>query len=91
MELREMSESCEQQEKDVTLNPTPDEQASADEQLDKVITEEIPVVESNKDSEEENKNYSGLDKAQLLELLTGLLEKPVDEVRDSAAHTKQAF
>ncbi len=91
MELREMSESCEQQEKDVTLNPTPDEQASADEQLDKVITEEIPVVESNKDSEEENKNYSGLDKAQLLELLTGLLEKPVDEVRDSVAHTKQAF
>lgn len=91
MELREMSESCEQQEKDVTLNSTPDEQASADEQPDNVMTGDTSVAESNKESEEEGKNYSGLDKAQLLELLTGLLEKPVDEVRDSVAHIKQAF
>lgn len=91
MELREMSESCEQQEKDVTLNSTPAEQVSADEPHDNIITEDISIVESNKEPDEESKNYSELDKAQLIELLTGLLEKPVDEVRESVAHIKQSF
>lgn len=91
MELREMSESCEQQEKDVTLNSVPDEQASADEQVENAVTEDVSVQESNKEPEERSKNYGELDKAGLLELLTGLLEKPVDEVRESVAHVKQSF
>lgn len=99
MELCEMSEPCEKQEKDVTLNPVSDaENVSLDVQSENVNAEvEMPMASENIESADvvidgkASRRYSDLDKTQIVATLQELMERPVDEVRDDVLQLKQAF
>lgn len=78
MELCDKSISAEVQNNDVTLNNPVEETASAVEPTENV-------------SAEPKTDYSVKTKAELLDELAVLVEKPVDEVRDEVAAVKHAF
>ena len=77
MELYDKSVPAEEQKNDITLNA-----AKADNEA--VVSE----VEKTKTSAEQ---YGKMTKEQLLDTLTELVEKPVDEVKDDVAAVKHAF
>lgn len=81
MESREMSESMEQLEKDVTLNS------------EAVKETEAAVVESEQKNEEvkSGNKYSGLTKEELLAKLEELLQKPIEEIKDDVVAVKAVF
>ncbi|MEG0700200.1 MAG: DUF349 domain-containing protein [Muribaculaceae bacterium] len=99
MELREMSESCENQEKDVTLETASDaENVSLNEQSETVnAVVEVPTASENIEStevitdERSSRKYSDLDKVQIITALSGLMGKSVEEVREDVLLLKQAF
>lgn len=137
MELREMSESGEKQEKDVTLNDETSAKAEVEPMEEKTETENSEVVISKEsdplpaEEKQEAKEaetapaedvapaeddlagkeaevdegeqaeeattqastakYGDKTKAELVDLLQQLLEKPVDEVRDEVTQIKVAF
>ena len=78
MESCDKSISAEAQNNDVTLNNPVEETASAVEPTENV-------------SAEPKTDYSVKTKAELLDELAVLVEKPVDEVRDEVAAVKHAF
>lgn len=78
MESCDKSISAEVQNNDVTLNNPVEETTSAAEPIENV-------------SAEPKTDYSVKSKAELLDELATLVEKPVDEVRDEVAAVKHAF
>ena len=78
MESCEKSMSAELQNTDEILNPTVDNAAETD------------ANESGKQTEAVN-NYSSMSKSELIDTLTELVEKPVDEVKDNVNAVKHAF
>ena len=94
MELREMSESCENQEKDVTLNNEPGiENAGNTVENNSEETTVQTTVADVKEGEKTTKktDYSSLDKHELVSALENLLEQPVDTIRDDVNQIKLAF
>lgn len=102
MELREMSESSEKLEKDVTLHT--DAAASAAETVENEVNDcqQTPAaaeVENNapaadddaKRHEARGGKYAGLTKEELVKALEELVEKPFDEVKDEVPQIKAAF
>ncbi len=91
MELREKSGSAEEPNKDVTLNSESASMADAD-----VVTEKeaaAPDVENEAEETAETAvvSYAGKSKAELVEALRELLEKPVESIKDEVAQIKVAF
>ena len=94
MELREKSESCENQEKDVTLNNEPGiENAGNTVENNSEETTVQTTVADVKEGEKTTKktDYSSLDKHELVSALENLLEQPVDTIRDDVNQIKLAF
>ena len=94
MELREKSESCENQEKDVTLNNEPEiENAGNTVENNSEETTVQTTVADVKEGEKTTKktDYSSLDKHELVSALENLLEQPVDTIRDDVNQIKLAF
>lgn len=94
MELREKSESCENQEKDVTLNNEPEiENAGNTVENNSEETTVQTTVADVKEGEKTTKktDYSSLDKHGLVSALENLLEQPVDTIRDDVNQIKLAF
>jgi len=85
MESREMSESNVQLEKDVILNSE-----TAPVESDAVVENEQNVEVAAEVTKVANK-YAGLDKEGLIETLTALTEKPVEEIKDDVNALKAAF
>lgn len=99
MESREMSQSNNELEKDVTLNSESvqqDQVTELSEQKPEVaaaVTEEVvnQVSETQKVSEESLTNYAAMDKKQLVEVLQNLAQQPVNEVKEDVVRVKVAF
>ena len=94
MELREKSESCENQEKDVTLNNEPEiENAGNTVENNSEETTVQTTVADVKEGEKTTKktDYSSIDKHGLVSALENLLEQPVDTIRDDVNQIKLAF
>lgn len=99
MESREMSQSNNELEKDVTLNSESvqqDQVTELSEQKPEVaaaVTEEVvnQVSETQKVSEESLTNYAAMDKKQLVEVLQNLAEQPVNEVKEDVVRVRVAF
>lgn len=99
MESREMSQSNNELEKDVTLNSESvqqDQVTELSEQKPEVaaaVTEEVvnQVSETQKVSEESLTNYATMDKKQLVEVLQNLAQQPVNEVKEDVVRVRVAF
>lgn len=99
MESREMSQSNNELEKDVTLNSESvqqDQVTELSEQKPEVaaaVTEEVvnQVSETQKVSEESLTNYAAMDKKQLVEVLQNLAQQPVNEVKEDVVRVRGAF
>lgn len=99
MESREMSQSNNELEKDVTLNSESvqqDQVTELSEQKPEVaaaVTEEVvnQVSETHKVSEESLTNYAAMDKKQLVEVLQNLAQQPVNEVKEDVVRVRVAF
>ena len=99
MESREMSQSNNELEKDVTLNSESvqqDQVTELSEQKPEVaaaVTEEVvnQVSETQKVSEESLTNYAAMDKKQLVEVLQNLAQQPVNEVKEDVVRVTVAF
>ena len=99
MESREMSQSNNELEKDVTLNSESvqqDQVTELSEQKPEVaaaVTEEVvnQVSETQKVSEESLTNYAAMDKKQLVEVLQNLAPQPVTEVKEDVVRVRVAF
>lgn len=99
MESREMSQSNNELEKDVTLNSESvqqDQVTELSEQKPEVaaaVTEEVvnQVSETQKVSEESLTNYTAMDKKQLVEVLQNLAQQPVNEVKEDVVRVRVAF
>lgn len=99
MESREMSQSNNELEKDVTLNSESvqqDQVTELSEQKPEVaaaVTEEVvnQVSETQKVSEESLTNYAAMDKKQLVEVLQNLAQQPVNEVKEVVVRVRVAF
>lgn len=99
MESREMSQSNNELEKDVTLNSESvqqDQVTELSEQKPEVaaaVTEEVvnQVSETQKVSEESLTNYAAMDKTQLVEVLQNLAQQPVNEVKEDVVRVRVAF
>lgn len=99
MESREMSQSNNELEKDVTLNSESvqqDQVTELSEQKPEVaaaVTEEVvnQVSETQKVSEESLTNYAAMDKKQLVEVLQDLAQQPVNEVKEDVVRVRVAF
>ena len=103
MELREMSESCENQEKDVTLNGglVNAHEASGDMAAETTVTDDISEgveaasvvnnIEVEPDSTHKATDYSALDKHGLVAALEEQLQKPIESIRDDVNLIKVAF
>lgn len=99
MESREMSQSNNELEKDVTLNSESvqqDQVTELSEQKHEVaaaVTEEVvnQVSETQKVSEESLTNYAAMDKKQLVEVLQNLAQQPVNEVKEDVVRVRVAF
>ena len=99
MESREMSQSNNELEKDVTLNSESvqqDQVTELSEQKPEVaaaVTEEVvnQVSETQKVSEESLTNYAAMDKKQLVEVLQNLAQQPVNEVKEDVFRVRVAF
>ena len=103
MELREMSESCENQEKDVTLNGglANAHEASGEVAAETTVTDDIseaastPSVVNNievePDSTHKATDYSALDKHGLVAALEEQLQKPIESIRDDVNLINVAF
>lgn len=99
MESREMSQSNNELEKDVTLNSESvqqDQVTELSEQKPEVaaaVTEEVvnQVSETQKVSEESLTNYAAMDKKQLVEVLQNLAQQPVNEVKEDVVRVRLAF
>lgn len=99
MESREMSQSNNELEKDVTLNSESvqqDQVTELSEQKPEVaaaVTEEVvnQVSETQKVSEESLTNYAAMDKKQLVEVLQNLAQQPVKEVKEDVVRVRVAF
>lgn len=99
MESREMSQSNNELEKDVTLNSESvqqDQVTELSEQKPEVaaaVTEEVvnQVSETQKVSEESLTNYAAMDKKQLVEVLQNLAQQPVNEVKEDVVRVRAAF
>ena len=99
MESREMSQSNNELEKDVTLNSESvqqDQVTDLSEQKPEVaaaVTEEVvnQVSETQKVSEESLTNYAAMDKKQLVEVLQNLAQQPVNEVKEDVVRVRVAF
>lgn len=105
MELREMSESCENQEKDLTLNNdtavTPEKPSN--DTVETVATENTPgendnapIVDNAQAPEDDpagksTTDYSTLDKQGLVAALEAQLQKPIESIRDDVNLIKIAF
>ena len=96
MELREKSESAEELNQDVTLNSESTPAADADvvteneadaSVVENLATDEAPAGEDVADTP----SYAGKSKAELVEALRALLEKPIDSIKDDVAQIKVAF
>lgn len=99
MESREMSQSNNELEKDVTLNSESvqqDQVTELSEQKPEVaaaVTEEVvnQVSETQKVSEESLTNYAAMNKKQLVEVLQNLAQQPVNEVKEDVVRVRVAF
>lgn len=99
MESREMSQSNNELEKDVTLNSESvqqDQVTELSEQKPEVaaaVTEEVvnQVSETQKVSEESLTNYAAMDKKQIVEVLQNLAQQPVNEVKEDVVRVRVAF
>lgn len=99
MESREMSQSNNELEKDVTLNSESvqqDQVTELSEQKPEVaaaVTEEVvnQVSETQKVSGESLTNYAAMDKKQLVEVLQNLAQQPVNEVKEDVVRVRVAF
>ncbi len=99
MESREMSQSNNELEKDVTLNSESvqqDQVTELSEQKPEVaaaVTEEVvnQVSETQKVSGESLTNYAVMDKKQLVEVLQNLAQQPVNEVKEDVVRVRVAF
>ena len=99
MESREMSQSNNELEKDVTLNSESvqqDQVTELSEQKPEVaaaVTEEVvnQVSETQKVSEESLTNYAAMDKKQLVEVLQNLAQQPVNEVKEDVVRVRVTF
>lgn len=99
MESREMSQSNNELEKDVTLNSESvqqDQVTELSEQKPEVaaaVTEEVvnQVSETQKVSEESLTNYAAMDKKQLVDVLQNLAQQPVNEVKEDVVRVRVAF
>lgn len=99
MESREMSQSNNELEKDVTLNSESvqqDQVTELSEQKPEVaaaVTEGVvnQVSETQKVSEESLTNYAAMDKKQLVEVLQNLAQQPVNEVKEDVVRVRVAF
>lgn len=99
MESREMSQSNNELEKDVTLNSESvqqDQVTELSEQKPEVaaaVTEEVvnQVSETQKVSEESLTNYAAMDKKQLVEVLQNFAQQPVNEVKEDVVRVRVAF
>lgn len=99
MESREMSQSNNELEKDVTLNSESvqqDQVTELSEQKPEVaaaVTEEVvnQVSETQKVSEESLTNNAAMDKKQLVEVLQNLAQQPVNEVKEDVVRVRVAF
>ena len=99
MESREMSQSNNELEKDVTLNSESvqqDQVTELSEQKPEVaaaVTEEVvnQVSETQKVSEESLTNYATMDKKLLVEVLQNLAQQPVNEVKEDVVRVRVAF
>lgn len=89
METREMSESMEQLEKDVTLNSELAQQASETvtecEETNAEAQAQEPIAENVRNK------YSNLTKEELLSNLEQLVQQPVEETKEDVAAVKAAF
>ncbi len=92
-----MSESCQNQEKDVTLNSTPQAQevlestvsATADTITDELASDERAVGAA--DSKAKTKKYADFNKEQIADAIESLIEKDVEESKDDISYLKQLF
>lgn len=99
MKSREMSQSNNELEKDVTLNSESvqqDQVTELSEQKPEVaaaVTEGVvnQVSETQKVSEESLTNYAAMDKKQLVEVLQNLAQQPVNEVKEDVVRVRVAF
>lgn len=99
MESREMSQSNNELEKDVTLNSESVQQDQVTElsehkpEVAAAVTEEVvnQVSETQKVSEESLTNYTAMDKKQLVEVLQNLAQQPVNEVKEDVVRVRVAF
>lgn len=99
MESREMSQSNNELEKDVTLNSESvqqDQVTELSEQKPEVaaaVNEGVvnQVSETQKVSEESLTNYAAMDKKQLVEVLQNLAQQPVNEVKEDVVRVRVAF
>lgn len=99
MESREMSQSNNELEKDVTLNSESVQQDQVTELSEQkpdvaaAVTEEVvnQVSETQKVSEESLTNYAAMDKKQLVEVLQNLAQQPVNEVKEDVVRVRVAF
>lgn len=99
MESREMSQSNNELEKDVTLNSESVQQDQVTElseqkpQVAAAVTEGVvnQVSETQKVSEESLTNYAAMDKKQLVEVLQNLAQQPVNEVKEDVVRVRVAF
>lgn len=99
MESREMSQSNNELEKDVTLNSESVQQDQVTElseqkpEVSAAVTEEVvnQVSETQKVSEESLTNYAAMDKKQLVEVLQNLAQQPVNEVKEDVVRVRVAF
>lgn len=99
MESREMSQSNNELEKDVTLNSESVQQDQVTElseqkpEVTAAVTEEVvnQVSETQKVSEESLTNYAAMDKKQLVEVLQNFAQQPVNEVKEDVVRVRVAF
>ncbi len=98
MELREKSESCENQEKDVTLNnePATENAGNTVENNSEVTTVQTAGDETAADMKDVEKpskkiDYSSFGKHELVSALENLLAQPIDSIRDDVNQIKLAF
>lgn len=93
MDLREESLTGANLEKDVTLN---DDSAvnvaeSVTEKTENVSEVETLAECADADNKKASKDYSSLSKSELVDALVGLLDEPIDTVRDTVSQIKMAF
>lgn len=91
MESREMSESKEILEKEVTLgNEAAEQVAECVEEKAEMAAAPTSVVDKTS-ATEESVSYSSMSKAELVDALESLVDKPVDEVKEDVPQIKAAF